>query len=149
MKKAIGHEAQQQTLVYVQWWLENDIPDTSIRTLMWQQAQKEAVAQQLSQVYVCMTALFVDGLNALRQNSLDEFQAACMPEAAIMANNDVAVVRLFRLHMIDKILALQKHQAHLTGNTKPDELVFIQRFLGAWKLHYLNQHPKKREPQTF
>lgn len=151
MKNAIGRETQQQTLTYVKWWLENDISDTSIRDLMWQQAQKETIAARLTQVYVDMTALFLDGVHALRQNpnEFDDFQAARMPEVATLANNDVAVVRLFRLHMIDKILELPKHQAHLAGNIKPDELTSIQRFLGAWKLNYLNNHPKKRETQIF
>lgn len=143
--KHLTEQTRQQAFAYMDWFMDNIITDPAIRTLLMKQAARRQVAEQLVQTYVDMVALFRHAISAVRTQQ--DVVAQYEQEAAQAAQNDVAVVRLLRLHMTDKLLDLPP-DAHKKVGKDINQTEFIRavRLVAAYKKAYLSAHPKIKKP---
>lgn len=142
--KHLNEQTRRQALAYMDWFMDNIITDPAIRTLLMKQAARRQVSEQLIQTYVDMVALFRQAISAVRtqQDVMAEYERT----AVQAAQNDVAVVRLLRLHMTDKLLDLPPDAHKKTGNDiNQTEFIRAVRLVAAYKKAYLSAHPKIKE----
>lgn len=129
--------------------MDNVITDPAIRALLMKQAARRQAVEQLVQTYVDMVSLFCDAVGVVRAGQEAGTRYADL--AAQAAQTDLAVVRLLRLHMMDKLLDLPP-ACHKQAGRDIGEAEFIRavRLIAVYKKAYLDAHPKTRQylPET-